>query len=174
MGLANSLANRQKCLMGKSLEHKCTKQFVIRKIDTWLILEKHYTHNAFFLGFPGRPPAPSVSSISTTSISIQWDAPDEVGDGITGYHVRWQEEGASIPKQKVVTSSTVVTLNKLTPYTWYTIQVQAKNNKGVGLWSEELKLRSNESGNYKCVNCNNLYMHSYSYKVKINQRTCEF
>ena len=102
--------------------------------------------HGFVLGLPGRTPLPTVNS---TSITIQWNTPDEVGDGITGYNVRWQENGTSTVQQKVITGSRVVRLDSLTPYTWYNIQVQAYSKKGSGPWSLVLKVRSAESG--KCA-----------------------
>ena len=98
------------------------------------------------VGLPGRPSSLASTSISTNSISIKWNEPTEVGDGVTGYNVRWQEVGASISTQKVITGNRVATLDNLSTYTWYYIQVQAYTNKGEGPWSIPLQVRSGESG----------------------------
>ena len=87
-----------------------------------------------------------TDSISNTSITIAWDTPSDGGDGITGYNVWWMEVGTSIPFQKVITGNRVATLDKLTPYTQYIIQVQAYNGKGEGPWTIPLGERTSESG----------------------------
>ncbi|XP_068720403.1 receptor-type tyrosine-protein phosphatase delta-like [Montipora capricornis] len=98
-------------------------------------------------GIPGRPSPPITTSILATSINITWSAPDYVGDGITGYNVRWEDVGASTPSQKVIVGnkSRVATLSNISPYTNYTIEVQAFNWKGDSPWSFPLTVQSSES-----------------------------
>ncbi|XP_068719606.1 cell adhesion molecule DSCAML1-like [Montipora capricornis] len=98
-------------------------------------------------GIPGRPSPPIATSILATSINITWSAPDYVGDGITGYNVRWEDVGASTPSQKVIVGnkSRVATLSNISPYTNYTIEVQAFNGKGDSPWSFPLIVQSSES-----------------------------
>ena len=82
-------------------------------------------------------------------IKITWDAPTDVGDGIKGYTVKWQEvNGTSGSTQKVVPLSIFnAALLAVTPYTWYDIHVQAYNDKEFGgPWSKALRVQSNESG----------------------------
>ena len=81
-------------------------------------------------------------------INITWDPPTDIGDGIKGYTVKWQEvNGTCGSMQKVVPSSVSNrALLAVTPYTLYEIYVQAYNDEGSGLWSEPLRLQSNESG----------------------------
>jgi len=87
-----------------------------------------------------------TDSISNTSVSIAWNTPSDSGDGITGYNVWWIEVGTSVPFQKVKAANRVATLDKLTPYTQYDIQVQAYNDKGEGPWTMPLRVRTSESG----------------------------
>ena len=82
---------------------------------------------------------------SPNEIVISWSAPTDVGDGITRYFVKWQAAGISHIQQRVVTVSRSATLDKLTPYTWFDIQVRAETDKGSGPWSVSLKVRTNES-----------------------------
>ncbi|XP_022804806.1 lactadherin-like [Stylophora pistillata] len=99
-------------------------------------------------GSPGQPSSPSADSVLSKKIVISWSAPTDVGDGITGYVVRWQIAGKADYQGKVVTGSRSATLDKLTPYTLYDIQVRAENDKGHGPWSASLKVRTQESSEY--------------------------
>jgi len=83
---------------------------------------------------------------SNTSVTITWDTPTDGGDNITGYNVWWIEVGTSVPSQKVITANKVATLDKLTPYTQYDIQVRAFNDKGEGPWTMPLRVTTSESG----------------------------
>nr|XP_058960477.1 uncharacterized protein LOC131787381 [Pocillopora verrucosa] len=96
-------------------------------------------------GLPGQPSSLSTNSVSPNEIVISWSAPTDVGDGITRYCVKWQAAGISHIQQRVVTVSRSATLDKLTPYTWFDIQVRAETDKGSGPWSVSLKVRTNES-----------------------------
>ncbi|XP_068717060.1 receptor-type tyrosine-protein phosphatase alpha-like [Montipora capricornis] len=98
-------------------------------------------------GIPGKPSRPIATSILATSINITWSAPDYVGDGITGYNVRWEDDGASKTSQKVIVAnkSRVAILSNISPYTSYTIEVQAFNGKGGSPWSFPLTVQSSES-----------------------------
>ena len=98
-----------------------------------------------FLGWPGQPSSLSTKSVSSTKIVISWSAPTDEGDGITGYSVKWQAAGESKIYQKEVTGNRSVTLDKLTPYTWYDIHVRAESHNGDGPWSVPLKVRTKES-----------------------------
>ena len=60
--------------------------------------------------------------------------------------MRWIKVGTSVSLQKVITGNTVATLDKLTPYTQYDIQVQACNDKGEGPWTMPLRERTSASG----------------------------
>ncbi|KAK2551263.1 Coagulation factor VIII [Acropora cervicornis] len=82
-----------------------------------------------------RPPRPNAVSILRTSINVTWGAPDDVGDGITGYNVQWKDVETSTKSQKVVIGKKFAILDTLSPYTTYSIKIQAFNGKGESLWS---------------------------------------
>ena len=97
---------------------------------------------------PGQPSSLSSKSVSSTKIVISWSAPTDEGDGITGYSVKWKAAEESKIYQKEVTGNRSVTLDKLTPYTWYDIHVRAESRNGDGLWSVPLKVRTKESSEF--------------------------
>ncbi|XP_067041220.1 tyrosine-protein phosphatase Lar-like isoform X3 [Acropora muricata] len=95
-------------------------------------------------GLPGRPPRPNAVSILPTSINVTWGAPDDVGDGITGYNVQWKDVQTS-RMFKVVTGKKFAILDTLSPYTTYSIKIQAFNGKGESLWSLPVNYKTAES-----------------------------
>ena len=102
------------------------------------------------LGLPGRPPHPNAVSILPTSINVTWGAPDDVGDGITGYNVQWKDVQTS-RMFKVVTGKKFAILDTLSPYTTYSIKIQAFNGKGESLWSLPVNYKTAESGKVKII-----------------------
>ncbi|XP_073253396.1 neogenin-like [Porites lutea] len=99
------------------------------------------------IGLPGQPLSLKQISISSSMINITWDHPIDIGDGIKGYTVKWQEvNGTSGSMQKVVLLSIFNAASlTVTPYTWYDIHVQAYNDEGIGPWSKPLRVQSSES-----------------------------
>ena len=92
-------------------------------------------------------------------INITWDPPIDIGDGIKGYTVKWQEvNGTSGSMQKVVP---LLSFNSapltVTPYTWYNIHVQAYNDEGIGPWSKPFRVQSSESGEFNTKFCSHGY-----------------
>ena len=87
---------------------------------------------------PGKPGAPTVSSASATSLSVNWSAPDNAGPAITDYDVQyragnsgdWSDGGH-------VGTATTATLTGLSENTSYQVQVRATNDEGTGPWSAE-------------------------------------
>ena len=107
------------------------------------------------MGLPGQPLSLKQISISSSMINITWDQPIDIGDGIKGYTVKWQEvNGTSASMQKVVP---LLSFNSasltVTPYTWYNIHVQAYNDEGIGPWSKPLRVQSSESGEFNTKFC---------------------
>ena len=107
------------------------------------------------IGLPGQPLSLKQISISSSMINITWDPPIDIGDGIKGYTVKWQEvNGTSGSMQKVVP---LLSFNSasltVTPYTWYDIHVQAYNDEGIGPWSKPLRVQSSESGEFNTKFC---------------------
>ena len=105
----------------------------------------YHIYFLIFLGLPGQPSSLSTKSVSSTKIVISWSAPTDEGDGITGYSVKWQVAGESKIYQKEVTGNRSVTLDKLTPYTWYDIHVRAESHNGDGPRSVPLEVKTKES-----------------------------
>ncbi|KAM7435431.1 hypothetical protein ABFA07_014659 [Porites harrisoni] len=99
------------------------------------------------IGLPGQPLSLKQISISSSMINITWDPPIDIGDGIKGYTVKWQEvNGTSGSMQKVVPPLSFNSASlTVTPYTWYDIHVQAYNDEGIGPWSKPLRVQSSES-----------------------------
>ena len=108
----------------------------------------YHIYFLIFLGLPGQPSSLSSKSVSSTKIVISWSAPTDEGDGITGYSVKWKAAEESKIYQKEVTGNRSVTLDKLTPYTWYDIHVRAESRNGDGPWSVPLKVRTKESSEF--------------------------
>ena len=87
---------------------------------------------------PGRPAAPSVSSVdgNTTSLEVNWTAPSNTGPAIDDYDLRYREgtSGAWTNGRQNV-SGTSATIGSLTESTSYQVQVLARNAEGESPWS---------------------------------------
>ena len=88
------------------------------------------------------PTSVSVSEVTSTSITVQWEAVDCIhrnGD-ITRHLVWYKVKG----RHMVITaytsggSVTETTLSGLTPSTTYSIEVLAENRMGIGILSDEI------------------------------------
>ena len=98
---------------------------------------------------PGRPAAPSVSSVagSTTSLSVSWTAPSNTGPAIDNYDLRYRQgtSGSWINDPQNV-SGTNATISGLTANTLYQVQVLATNAEGDSPWSPPRSGRTNTAG----------------------------
>ena len=92
------------------------------------------------------PPAPSaaptsvsVSEVTSSSITVQWEAVACVGRNgdITGYSVRYGVQGNGNTQTKNISGASVTetTISGLIPYTTYSIAVAAVNSAGTGRYS---------------------------------------
>ena len=99
---------------------------------------------------PGRPAAPSVSSVadSTTSLSVLWTAPENTGPAIDTYDLRYRQgtSGSWINSPQNV-SGTSATISGLTANTLYQVQVLATNSDGGSPWSPSGSGQTNTAGN---------------------------
>ena len=99
---------------------------------------------------PGRPAAPSVSSVanSTTSLSVTWTAPANTGPAIDDYDLQYREgtTGDFTPGPQDV-SGTSAKISGLTANTLYQVQVRATNSDGDGPWSPSGSGQTNSAGN---------------------------
>ena len=100
---------------------------------------------------PDVPLAPTVTAISSTSLSVSWDAPTNAGPPITDYDYRYRESpGAPDGTWTEVTGTTITatsaTIDKLTASTYYDVQVRATNAEGTSDWSNSGTETTNAPG----------------------------
>ena len=98
---------------------------------------------------PVQPAAPSVSSASTTSLSVDWAAPSNIGrPAIDDYDLRYRQGTSggwtNGPQNETGTSATIMSL---TANTLYQVQVRATNNDGDSPWSLPGEGQTNTAGN---------------------------
>ena len=89
---------------------------------------------------PGKPDAPTVTTVSMSEVKVAWSAPDNPGPDITDYDYRYRElkTPRSGPWTVVdgTTTATEVTIGNLKTGTGYEVQVLANSDEGTGDWSE--------------------------------------
>ena len=100
---------------------------------------------------PGRPAAPSVSSVanSITSLLVTWTAPTNTGrPTIDNYDLRYRQgTGGGWTNGPQDESGTSATIMSLTANTLYQVQVLATNDEGDSPWSPAGEGRTNSAGN---------------------------
>ena len=99
---------------------------------------------------PGRPAAPSVSSVagSTTSLSVSWTAPSNTGPAIDNYDLEYRQgTSGSWNNGPQDVSGTSTTISGLTANTLYEVQVLATNAEGNSPWSPSGSGQTNTAGN---------------------------
>ena len=85
---------------------------------------------------PGTPFAPTVTTVSSTSLQVNWDAPDNDGPAITDYDYRYREPTDSWTEVTNTTiTGTTVQIDGLAASTSYDVEVRAKNAEGASEWS---------------------------------------
>ena len=87
---------------------------------------------------PAAPDAPSVSSVSVTSLSVTWTAPDNAGPEVTDYDYRYRTTlppGAWAEVINTTITASSATITGLAENTEYDVQVRATNDEGTGAWS---------------------------------------
>ena len=106
--------------------------------------------NAYVPTPPGRPAAPSVSSVagSTTSLSVTWTAPTNTGPAIDNYDLQYRQgTSGNFTDGPQNESGTSETITGLTANTLYQVQVRATNSDGNGPWSLSGSGQTNTAGN---------------------------
>ena len=99
---------------------------------------------------PGRPTAPSVSSVagSTTSLLVTWTAPTNTGPAIDNYDLQYRQGTSGNftdgPQDQPGTSATIP---GLTASTSYQVQVRATSSGGDSPWSPSGSGQTNSAGN---------------------------
>ena len=98
---------------------------------------------------PLKPARPVVSSGSTTSVNVMWNAPSNTGrPAITSYDLQYKKSsdtGWSDGPRGVTATNT--SIGDLEENTEYQVQVLATNSDGDGPWSEPGTGRTNVQGN---------------------------
>ncbi len=86
---------------------------------------------------PDTPFAPTVTTASSASLSVGWDAPDNQGPPITDYDYRYRAvtDAAWTEVTNTPIRGTTVIVDGLTPSTSYDVEVRAKNAEGTSDWS---------------------------------------
>ncbi len=86
---------------------------------------------------PDRPAVTQSSSAPTTSLEVDWSAPDtRGGPAITDYDVEYRKQASGTwTNHNFTGTATETTLTGLTPGTTYEVQVRARNAHGRSDWS---------------------------------------
>ena len=86
---------------------------------------------------PGKPAAPTVTTASVSSLTVNWSAPSNAGPAITDYDVQYREgTSGSWSDAGHSGTATTATLTGLSENTSYQVQVRATNDEGTGAWSD--------------------------------------
>ena len=95
---------------------------------------------------PARPDSPTSSHQSLTSITFQWQKPENTGPAITDYDAQWRK-GTSGDWTDVedITLTRSATLENLDQNETYQLQVRADNPEGTSGWSHPGSSTTNEN-----------------------------
>ena len=86
---------------------------------------------------PSAPVAPTLSSLSSTSLSVSWSEPDNAGPAISDYDVQYRKgTRGSFSDWSHSDTSRSATITGLDSNTQYQVRVRATNAEGVGSWSQ--------------------------------------
>ena len=96
---------------------------------------------------PDTPEVPTVTPVSSTSLSVNWDEPDNAGPPISDYDYRYREPGGSWTEVTGTTiTQTTVTIEGLAASTYYDVEVRATNAEGTSAWSNSGTGQTNAPG----------------------------
>ncbi len=97
---------------------------------------------------PDTPFAPTVTALSSTSIQVSWDAPENTGPPITDYDYRYRARADSDWTEVTNTTitATTATIDGLAASTSYDVEVRAKNAEGTSDWSNPGNGATNDPG----------------------------
>ena len=97
---------------------------------------------------PGTPFAPTVAAVSSTSLQVSWDAPDNTGPPITDYDYRYRifTDTTWTEVTNTTITGTTATIDGLTASTSYDVEVRAKNAEGTSDWSNPGRGSTNAPG----------------------------
>ena len=91
---------------------------------------------------PGKPSAPTVTATTNThdTLTVTWDAPDNTGPAIDSYAVQYRKHDVtewSAVTGPITGATNTIDITGLLPDTEYLAMVQATNDEGTGVWSDE-------------------------------------
>ena len=96
---------------------------------------------------PETPLPPAVTAISSMSLQVTWEAPENTGPPITDYDYRYRNGSASWTQVINTTiTDTTVTIEGLTASTFYDVEVRATNAEGTSDWSNSGNGTTNAPG----------------------------
>ena len=96
---------------------------------------------------PATPLGPTVTPVSSTSLQVSWEEPDNAGPPITDYDYQYREVSGSWTEVTNTTiTGTTVTIERLSASTSYDVAVRAKNAEGASDWSSEGSGQTNDAG----------------------------
>ena len=96
---------------------------------------------------PATPLGPTVTPVSSTSLQVSWEEPDNAGPPITDYDYQYREVSGSWTEVINTTiTGTTVTIERLSASTSYDVAVRAKNAEGTSDWSSEGSGQTNDAG----------------------------
>ena len=97
---------------------------------------------------PETPFAPTVTAVSSTSVQVSWEEPENTGPPINDYD--YQYRAVTDSEWTEVTNTTItgttVPIEGLTPSTSYDVEVRAKNAEGTSEWSNPGNGATNAAG----------------------------
>ncbi|XP_043558530.1 fibronectin type III domain containing 3Ba isoform X1 [Chiloscyllium plagiosum] len=85
-------------------------------------------------GPPVQCKSPALSCLSTTSVHVSWESPENYGDDISEYRLEWGETEESMDLV-YCGMETAFEINELKPATHYCCRLQATNQAGCGPYS---------------------------------------
>ncbi|XP_060939245.1 fibronectin type III domain containing 3Ba isoform X2 [Limanda limanda] len=92
-------------------------------------------------GPPGQCGAPLITLTNNTCVTLNWESPEGSGTDISEYRLEWAREEE--PMELIYCgSATQCELSDLTPATDYCCRLQAVNQAGAGLYSEQVSFRT--------------------------------
>ena len=101
--------------------------------------------NHTFLAVPSPPLNLKAQNVTSTSVTITWEPPQNPNGGSLGYEVSYTPKGGSTSVTKLK-NYTTCKLIELKPFTAYYICVRAKTAVGFGEGSVSLTVSTKENG----------------------------
>ena len=96
---------------------------------------------------PGQPAPPEVEGVSSRSVRVNWDEPENTGPAIEDYDVEYRRPGAQeYTDAEHEGAEREIEIDRLRSGTDYEFRVRASNAEGIGDWSEPTIGRGRSGG----------------------------